>query len=171
MKPLRVLASVILLLVADLAMAVPARAEATLDEAFRGEALGRGRFKSGLIGLDRGFHITTRGRKSGKDFVLDQFFRFDDGETDRRTWRFRRVGPNRYVGTRKDVVGEAIVKVAEDVITMTYDVIVPRKDGSRLKLHFEDRIARIDNRTLSNRATIYTLGIPVGSVEAKLVRR
>ena len=58
-----------------------------------------------------------------------------------------------------------------DRITMVYDVLVPRKDGSRLMLHFEDRISRVDPRTLLNKAIIYTLGIPVGSVEARLVRR
>ena len=82
-----------------------------LDDAFQGVATGHGRFKSGLIGLDRGFTVTTRGRRSGDIFVLVQQFRFDDGETDRRVWRFRRTGPNNYAGTRQDVIGEAKVRV------------------------------------------------------------
>ena len=168
----RVLKAVLLLLIMAAAPALGrAAGEVTLDEAFRGTALGHGRFKSSLIGLDRGFTITTRGRQSGGVLILDQQFRFDDGETDRRIWRFRRVGPNAWAGTRKDVIGEAKVSVDEDTITMTYNVLVPRKDGSKLTLHFEDRISRIDGRTLLNKAVIYTLGIPVGSVEAKLVRR
>ena len=80
-------------------------------------------------------------------------------------------GPKAWAGTRKDVIGEAQVEVDGEVITMRYNVLVPRKDGSKLTLHFEDRISRVDRRTLLNKATIYTLGIPVGSVEAKLVRR
>ena len=149
---------------------VLAEPEPTLD-AFAGMATGHGRFRSALIGLDRGFTITTRGRQAGGYFVLDQQFRFDDGETDRRVWRFRRVGPGRYAGTRKDVIGEAVVRVEGSRITMTYDVLAPRRDGSKLTLHFEDRISREGPRAIFNKATIYTLGLPVGSVETKLVRR
>ncbi|MCX5513653.1 DUF3833 domain-containing protein [Kaistia algarum] len=159
-----------LLLVMSVAGSLSAVAEPTLD-AFRGVASGEGRFKSALIGLDRGFTVTTIGRQSGAVFVLDQQFRFDNGEIDRRVWRFRRIAPGRYAGTRKDVVGEAVVKVDGGRITMAYDVVVPRKDGSRLTLHFEDSVSRQGPRTVLNKAVIYTLGIPVGSVEAKLVRR
>lgn len=167
----RSLRAILFLLLLAGSNAATAAAETTLDEAFRGIALGHGRFKSGLIGLDRGFTVTTRGHQNGDFFVLDQQFRFDNGETDRRVWRFRRTGPNAWVGTRKDVIGEAKVQVAEDVITMKYDVLVPRKDGSKLTLHFEDRISRVGRKTLVNKAVIYTLGIPVGSVETELVRR
>ena len=161
----------VLVFSAGLLPVAPARAEASLEDSFRGEAIGRGRFKSGLIGLDRGFAIKTIGRKAGDIFVLDQLFRFDDGQVDRRTWSFKRIGPNSYVGARRDLVGLAKVRIEDGVIRMSYDIEMRRRNGSKYRLHFEDSVSRPDRMTVLNRATIYTLGIPVGSVETTLTRR
>lgn len=170
MKALRTLVATLMLVFGQAEFA-PAFADAGLDDAFRGEAIGRGRFRSSLIGLDRGFIVRTLGRKSGDVFVLDQLFRFDDGSMDRRTWNFRKVGPKSYVGTRRDVVGLAKVNVDNDVIRMSYDIDMRKKNGGKLRLHFEDTVSRLGRGGLLNRAVIYTFGIPVGSVETQLVRQ
>jgi hypothetical protein len=143
----------------------------SLEEAFRGQAVGVGRFKSRLAGVDRGFVVTTSGRRSGAHFILDQHFRFDNGSLDRRTWRFRRTGPNTYVGTRQDVVGEAQVRVEDDRIRMSYDLITRGKDGGKLKLHFEDTIRRTGRDTITNNGVISTLGMKVGSVDVTFKRQ
>jgi hypothetical protein len=132
--------------------------------------VGRGRFKSVLIGLNRGFVIRTVGQMVGDLFVLDQLFRFDDGMTDRRTWWFKRTGPRSYIGVRRDVIGFAKVEVGADAIHMSYDVRMRRKDGGMVKLHFEDRLSRLGPSTIESKAVVSTLGVPVGSVEAQLVR-
>jgi hypothetical protein len=149
----------------------PKAAGQTLEEAFRGRATGVGRFKSRLAGVDRGFVVTTHGRRSGGDFILDQNFRFDNGSLDRRTWRFRRTGPNTYVGTRQDVVGEARVRVEDDRIRMSYDLITRGRDGGKLKLHFEDTIRRTGRDTITNNGVISTLGMNVGSVDVTFKRQ
>ncbi|BCP55949.1 hypothetical protein K32_45660 [Kaistia sp. 32K] len=143
----------------------------TLEEAFRGQATGVGRFKSRLAGVDRGFVVTTNGRRSGEDFILDQVFRFDNGSLDRRTWRFRRTGPDTYVGTRQDVVGEAAVRVEDDRIRMSYDLITRGRDGGKLQLHFEDTIRRTGRNTITNNGVISTLGMKVGSVDVTFKRQ
>jgi hypothetical protein len=143
----------------------------TLEEAFRGQAIGVGRFKSRLAGVDRGFVVTTSGRRSGGHFILDQHFRFDNGSLDRRTWRFRRTGPNTYVGTRQDVVGEALVRVEDDRIRMSYDLITRGKDGGKLQLHFEDTIRRAGRDIIVNNGVISTLGMNVGSVDVTFKRQ
>ncbi len=143
----------------------------TLEDAFRGRATGVGRFKSRLAGVDRGFVVTTNGRRSGEHFILDQHFRFDNGSLDRRTWRFRRTGPNTYVGTRQDVVGEALVRVEDDRIRMSYDLITRGKDGGKLRLHFEDTIRRTGRDTITNNGVISTLGMNVGSVDVTFKRQ
>ncbi|WP_051231917.1 DUF3833 family protein [Kaistia adipata] len=164
---------------AEAAKALPTKAQPTktpatrqtLEEAFRGRATGVGRFKSRLAGVDRGFVVTTNGRRSGDHFVLDQHFRFDNGSLDRRTWRFRRTGPNTYVGTRQDVVGEAQVRVEDDRIRMSYDLITRGRDGGKLKLHFEDTIRRTGRDTITNNGVISTLGMNVGSVDVTFQRQ
>lgn len=157
-----------------LAQPKPAEGKAagqTLEDAFRGHAVGVGRFKSRLAGVDRGFVVTTSGRRSGAHFILDQHFRFDNGSRDRRTWRFRRTGPNTYVGTRQDVVGEAQVRVEADRIRMSYDLITRGKDGGKLKLHFEDTIRRTGRDSIVNNGVISTLGMNVGSVDVTFKRQ
>lgn len=148
-----------------------AEAGQTLEEAFRGQATGVGRFKSRLAGVDRGFVVTTRGRGSDGQFVLDQAFRFDNGALDRRTWRFKKTGPNTYIGTREDVVGTAKVRVEDDVIRMSYDLITRGKNGSKLQLHFEDTIRRSGRDTIVNNGVISMLGMTVGSVDVAFKRQ
>lgn len=163
-------------LVAGLALFAPAglgvaEAGQTLEQAFRGEAVGVGRFKSKIAGVDRGFVVTTKGRGTGGQFVLDQNFRFDNGALDRRTWRFQKTGPNTYVGTREDVVGTAKVRVEDDAIRMSYDLITRGKNGSKLQLHFEDTIRRSGRDSIVNKGVISMLGMNVGSVDVAFKRQ
>ncbi len=170
MKIVHSLAGLLMLLACDAGGSVVAAGQ-TLEEAFRGQATGVGRFKSRIAGVDRGFVVTTKGRRSGEHFILDQVFRFDNGAIDRRTWRFRRTGPDTYVGTRQDVVGEAAVRVEDDRIRMSYDLITRGKDGGKLQLHFEDTIRRTGRDTITNNGVISTLGMKVGSVDVTFKRQ
>ena len=103
--------------------------------------------------------------------MLDQVFRFDNGALDRRTWHFRKTGPNTYVGTRDDVVGTAKVVVGEDAIRMSYDLITRGKNGSKLQLHFEDTIRRSGRDSIVNKGVISMLGMNVGSVDVAFKRQ
>ena len=169
--PLVVLLALLIAGPAGLGSASATEAGQTLEEAFRGQATGVGSFKSTLAGVDRGFVVTTKGRGTGGQFVLDQVFRFDNGALDRRTWRFRKTGPKTYVGTREDVVGTAKVRVDDDAIRMSYDLITRGKNGSKLQLHFEDTIRRSGRDSIVNKGVISMLGINVGSVDVAFKRQ
>ena len=169
--PLVVLLALLIAGPAGLGSASATEAGQTLEEAFRGQATGVGRFKSTLAGVDRGFVVTTKGRGTGGQFVLDQVFRFDNGALDRRTWRFRKTGPKTYVGTREDVVGTAKVRVDDDAIRMSYDLITRGKNGSKLQLHFEDTIRRSGRDSIVNKGVISMLGMNVGSVDVAFKRQ
>ena len=134
-----------------------------------GLSIGRGRIRSRLAGLDRGFLVWTRGRQQGGVFELDQFFRFDDGATDRRIWRFRRVAPDRWVGERQDLAAPATLVIEGRALRLSYDIWLKRPSGSPLRLHCEDRIERLASGALLSRGTIFRFGLPVGSVETHLV--
>jgi hypothetical protein len=169
--PLLVLLALLIAGPAGLGSASATEAGQTLEEAFRGQATGVGRFKSTLAGVDRGFVVTTKGRGTGGQFVLDQVFRFDNGALDRRTWRFKKTGPKTYVGTREDVVGTAKVRVDDDAIRMSYDLITRGKNGSKLQLHFEDTIRRSGRDSIVNKGVISMLGMNVGSVDVAFKRQ
>ena len=150
---------------APLAAAPPPSFEAT----FHGMAIGRGRLVSRVIGLDRGFLVWTTGRERAGVFVLEQFFRFDDGATDRRTWRFRRTGPGTYIGERQDLAAPAKLSIVGDEVRLSYDIWLRQRGKAPLRLHCEDRIIRLASGALLSRGTIFRLGLPVGRIETHLI--
>ena len=140
------------------------------ETVFEGLAIGRGRIKSGVVGLDRGFLVWTTGRHRGRDFELDQIFRFDDGKTDRRTWRFHRVAPGRWLGERQDLAAPPTVWIEGGAVRLSYDIWMrPARRLTALRLHCEDRVTRLASGALLSRGTIHRLGLPVGTVETHLI--
>lgn len=146
-----------------------ARAPQGFAGILEGLSIGRGRITSRLAGLDRGFLVWTTGRRLGEVFELDQFFRFDDGATDRRVWRFRRVALDRWEGERQDLASPAAVAIEGRTLRLSYDIWLKRPQGRPLRLHVEDHIERLASGALLSRGTVYRLGLPVGSVETYLV--
>ncbi|MCX5478295.1 DUF3833 family protein [Kaistia geumhonensis] len=151
---------------------VPAAKPDFFETVFEGLAIGRGRIRSGIVGLDRGFLVWTTGRHRGRDFELDQLFRFDDGKTDRRIWRFHRVAQGRWLGERQDLAGPATVWTEGGAVRLSYDILMrPAGRLAALRLHCEDRVTRLASGALLSRGTIHRLGLPVGTVEAHLIPR
>ncbi len=171
MRHLVMLMAAWLCLAAAPAMAVTAdpAPPVSFEATFHGMGIGRGRLVSRAIGLDRGFLVWTKGRESGGVFVLEQFFRFDDGETDRRTWRFRRTAPGVYVGERQDLAAPAKLWIEGDRVRLSYDIWLKRRGKAPMRLHCEDRIIRLASGALLSRGTISRLGVPVGTVETHLI--
>jgi hypothetical protein len=137
-----------------------------LEEFFVGETEGRGRFESRLAGVDRPFRVVTHGTWDGRTLTLEESFAFDDGERDRRTWRFTKLGPGRYEGTREDVVGKAAVWQAGPALRLSYVA-----DLGAARLRFRDAIVHAGGDRALNRAVVSLFGVPVGTVEVTFERR
>lgn len=150
--------------------AVPAEAA---DSAFlaerdlAGARVARGEFRT-ITGLRRGFTAHLNGAWDGATLTLVEDFEFDDGERDRKTWRLRRVEPGRYVGTREDVVGEAIGYQDGPAFRLEYDVVLPSENGRGRKVRFRDVMVLDDRGDVLNRATVSWLGFRVGSVSLRI---
>jgi hypothetical protein len=136
----------------------------TLEGFFTGRTVGRGSFVSSVAGVNRPMVVTTRGRWDGRTLVLREDFAFADGEKDVKTWRFTRVAPGVYEGTREDVVGKAVVRQVGNTVQLTYSADVRSKDGSVTRLDFADTIAPLDRRRVLNKATVSKFGVPIGEV-------
>ena len=135
-----------------------------LEEAFAGRMTGRGAFVSKFAGVERPFTVKTRGDWDGKTLVFVEDFFYDDGERDRKTWRFTKTGPDRYEGTREDVVGTAKIRTYSDRITLKYLIDLPRGDGT-IRLRFSDIITRNPDGTLRNFARVSKFGVKIGEVD------
>jgi hypothetical protein len=112
----------------------------------------------------RRFATAAVGRREGTELVLTQDLTFEDGETQRRIWRLRRVDDSRYEATASVVVGVATGEAHGNAFRWSYT----------LALGPDAAVASVDLRhwmylqdggaTLVNRVAITKLGIVVGQV-------
>lgn len=141
-----------------------------LEDAFRGRLVGEGRFVSRLGLAPRGVTVDMRGTWDGRVLTLVEDFVYSDGERERLTWRFTRIGPGRYTGTREDVIGEADVRQEGNILRLSYEANVRTSTG-RTRVRFEDVIYLRADGSMLNVAVVSALGVPVGDVELTIRRR
>ncbi len=141
----------------------------TLVDAFRGRTVGRGVFRVPIAGVERRFRADLVGTLRGDSFTVVEDFFFEDGETDRLTWRFRRTGPGSWTGRREDTVGEAKVSETGREVRLDYVADV-RSRGQVTRLGFSDVIYRRPDGVVINEAVVTRSGLPIGSVLFELRR-
>ena len=152
-----------------LAQAEAQRNRLGLVQALKGHSIAYGAFSSQLAGVNRRFRATLHGTVQGQELTVVEKFRFADGATDRKTWKFVPTGPGRWSGTREDVMGSAEVVEDGPVIRLNYVANLQTGFGL-LPFSFADVIYRGPNGSLVNNATVSSLGVPVGAVALKIVR-
>lgn len=102
--------------------------------------------------------------------TLDEHFTYADGTTERRVWTLRKVGPDRYVGTAGDVVGEARGEVAGNAFNWRY-VLALKVDGRTWHVNFDDWMYLMDGQVMLNRAEMSKFGIRLGEVTLAFRKR
>jgi hypothetical protein len=150
--------------------AAPGAPAFTLEGFFTGRTVGRGAFTAPVARVNRPLTVITRGRWDGRTLTLREDFFFADGEKDVKTWRFTKIGPGLYEGTREDVIGKAVVRQVGNTVQLTYSADVRARDGSVTRLDFADTIAPIDRRSVRNLATVSKFGVPIGTVDLTFTR-
>jgi hypothetical protein len=165
-----VVASLLAFALSACATRPPAPERAVEDRAFvlerdlLGETEAVGAFRA-ITGQKRAFTARLNGRVEGDVFVLVEDFVFEDGKTDRKTWRLRRVGEGRYEGAREDVVGVAKGFQDGHVFRLEYRMRL----GSRV-VKFRDVIALGPDGAVLNDATVGLWGVRVGAVNLVMRR-
>ncbi|MFC0286704.1 DUF3833 family protein [Kaistia hirudinis] len=148
---------------------VPASAgDFSLEGYFTGKTSAVGSFRA-INGVKRDFTVDLRGRWNGRTLTLVEDFVYSDGERDRKTWRFRKIAPNQYRGTREDVVGDTLVTVTGNTARFTYlvDLDAARK---RNRVRFYDTMVLQEDGRLINNATITKFGLPVAKTHVEFRR-
>ena len=95
--------------------------------------------------------------------TLDEVFRFDDGEEQRRIWKLARDDDGNYVGTANDVVGSSTLEVAGNSLFLDYVLRIPYGDGT-LDLNIDDRMYLVSERVLINESVMTKWGFDVGQI-------
>lgn len=111
----------------------------------------------------RRFTVALLGRWQGDEGVLEEDFRFSDGEVQRRVWRITRTEPGRYVGRADDVVGTATGEQQGNALRWRYTLALPL-DGRTWHVDFDDWMYLVDDQVLLNRAEMSKFGVRLGEV-------
>jgi hypothetical protein len=116
-----------------------------------------------INGTRRSFTVDLDTRWDGKTLTMVEDFVFNDGERDRKTWRFTKTGENTYVGTREDVIGETTLTVRGKRATFAYNVYLDPKNQAN-KVRFYDTLILQDDGSVANTAIVWKFGLPVAKV-------
>jgi hypothetical protein len=124
---------------------------------FAGRTAGGGELKI-MLKAAQPLRVQGQGRlEADGTLVLDQQVRRGDRAVERRQWRMRRVGPNRFQGTLTDATGPVELETRGKLLTIRY----PMK-GS-MAVH-QSLTLDESGRTALNRMTISKFGVPVARI-------
>jgi len=101
--------------------------------------------------------------------TLEEDFLFDDGEEQRRIWTLPPDGPDKYIGTAPDVVGDAEMQVAGNSMFLDYVLPIPSGDGT-IDLTVEYRMYKVSDNVLINESKMYKFGVRVGELVLVIMR-
>jgi hypothetical protein len=141
-----------------------------LEEFFRGPLVAEGEFVNSRDNTRREVKVRMHGSWDGSVLTLVEDFVFSDGEKDRKTWRFTRTGEGRYLGTREDVIGQALVTQDGNDVLLAYTATVRTKSGGSYPIRFADRLTLTGPRQVLNTAALSYLFFDVGQVHLTIRR-
>lgn len=130
---------------------------------FAGRTQAWGLFQKRGGEVARRFHVVIEGRSEGDRLILDERFRYDDGQVQQRTWTLVRQADGSWRGSAGDVVGEAVGEVAGNALHWRYTMQLPVKDKT-WEVSMDDWMYQIDERTMINRTSMRKFGVEVGQV-------
>jgi hypothetical protein len=134
-----------------------------LREYFVGDVTAHGIFTDRSGRVVRRFTVLMKCSWDGDDGVLDEYFTYSDGQTQRRVWRLKKLPDGRYTGTADDVVGMASGQAAGNAFNWRYTLALP-VDGRVWNVEFDDWMYLVDERVLLNKAVMSKFGITLGEV-------
>ena len=134
-----------------------------IEDYFVGKTRAWGIFEDRFGNLRRQFFVDIQGRWDGETLVLDERFRYSDGETDRRVWTIKKIDEHRYEGSADDVIGTATGESYGNALNWRYDMDL-KVGESTLRVHFNDWMFLQSSGVLVNRARVSKFGIAIGEV-------
>ena len=134
-----------------------------IEDYFVGQTRAWGIFEDRFGNLRRQFEVDIQGSWDGEALVLDERFRYRDGETDRRIWTIKKIDEHRYEGSADDVIGTATGESYGNALNWRYDFDL-KVGESTLRVHFNDWMFLQSSGVLVNRARVSKFGIAIGEV-------
>jgi len=140
-----------------------------LEQYFAGTTKAWGLFEDRFGTVRRQFSVDITGEWNGQTLVLDEFFRYDDGETDRRIWTIDKRADGTYAGRAGDVVGTADGQAAGNALNWRYVMDLKVGDGT-WRVAFDDWMFLQGDGVMINRARVNKWGVELGQVTLFFVK-
>ncbi len=131
---------------------------------FQGETTGWGIVQDRSGKLLRQFVVDITGTMRDENtIILDEKFRWSDGERSTRVWTISRSTDGTYTGTADDVDGPAIGSASGNVLNWRYHLNV-EVDDTTWKLYLDDWMFLQQDQVLINRTSMSKFGFHVGDI-------
>lgn len=101
--------------------------------------------------------------------TLDELFVYDDGETQKRIWTLRPTGEKTFIGTARDIVGEAQMIANGNTVMIDYTMRVPYKDGT-IDIDVRDWLHLQDDGVILNHSKMKKYGFTVGELVITIIK-
>lgn len=148
----------------DLEQYVDNQPEFDIMEYFSGKTTGWGIVQDRSGNLLRKFVVDIVGTRQGDStIVLDEKFRWNDGERSTRIWTIEKSADGSYTGTAGDVIGTATGLASGNVLNFRYHLNV-EVDGTTWKLFLDDWMFLHQDQVLINRTSMSKFGFHVGDI-------
>ncbi|MCF6458958.1 DUF3833 domain-containing protein [Pseudoalteromonas sp. MMG024] len=137
--------------------------ELKLERFFNGKLTAHGVVLDRSGALTRRFSVDLLGTWQEDKGKLEEWFVYDDGEKQTRTWYLENLGDGNYKGTANDVVGTAMGMAKGSALYWRYQLVI-NYQGEPLEVTLDDWMFLINEKRLINRTEIIKFGIKVGEV-------
>lgn len=134
-----------------------------IEDYFAGQTQAWGIFQDRFGTPRRQFRVDIDGTWDGETLTLVEDFVYDDGETEQRIWRIKKLGEHNYEGKAEGVIGVAHGSAYGNALNWRYKFALKVGD-STWTVHFDDWLFLQDDRVLINRADVTKFGLLIGEV-------
>lgn len=132
-------------------------------EFFDGEAQAWGVFIDRFGVIRQHMTVQLKGGWRGSTFHIDEVFTYGTGERETRTWTVQDIDDRTFTAACPDCVGPVAGENGPDSLRMSYDYNLPM-GGRRVVVSFDDRMYRLSDTRVFNRATMKKFGVTIGHV-------
>ena len=113
--------------------------------------------------VTRKFDIEMVGKWDGDNGVLEEEFKYYDGETQKRTWKIKKISDNQYEGTAGDILDKATGIQNGNAVNWHYTMDLP-VDDTTYRIKFDDWMWLMNDGVLINRSYLKKFGITVSEL-------
>jgi hypothetical protein len=101
--------------------------------------------------------------------TLDEFFVYNDGETQKRVWTLKPTGEKTFIGTAGDIVGEAQMIAKGNTVMIDYVMRVPYND-STIDISVRDWLHLQEDGVILNHSKMKKFGFTVGELVITIIK-